>query len=385
MIASGMTNSSIPLAENLHKNGYDVGYFQLLFEGTQILDLLELDTPLKMSFAPVKLSINNVIYNYLSKDVPIFSQWVLKERKKLEKTPFGNLQRKVNRLLLRRLCKKYICGKYDIVNVIAYPRFFVEICDTLNECKVPFFVTFHEIVKSHSDGYEILPFVNEILKYETKIVLHSNKSYNDLLKLSTSRNLHDRCVVIPFGSYEGNYICYGEGKKCVDEEDYLLFFGNILPYKGLDYLYDAIIKVGHLSGLKIIIAGNGSDPILMKMKKDDRFIVLNRYVLNEELAYLIKHCRAVVCPYIGGSQSGVSQLAMAYNKPIIASNVGAFRECVINGRNGWLVEPKNPDDLCEKIKIVYQNDNCFDSIYIPEEFSWSNIIIQYKKLFQQIG
>lgn len=386
MIASGMTNSSIPLAENLRKAGYEVDYFQLLFQGYRVLDYLELDEAMRLSLNPQKLSIDNSVYKYLSTDVPIYLQWVLKERKKLEKTPFGYLQRKINRVVLRRFCKKYICGKYDVVNIIAYPRYFVEVCDALSELKMPYFVTFHEILKSHSDGYEILPFVKEILKYNTQIVLHSKKSYNDLINLGGDVNLSKRCSIIYFGPYDGNCTSYGDGVKCVDVKNYLLYVGNILPYKGLSYLYEAVMKIEDISSLKVVIAGGGYDPVLRKMEGDSRFIILNRYVLNEEIAYLVKNCKAMVCPYIGGSQSGVSQLAMAYKKPIIATNVAAFAECIRDGVNGWVVKQKDPEDLSEKIKLLYNSTISNDFQYnIPHDYSWPFIVSQYGHLFERMS
>lgn len=384
MIASGMTNSSLALAENLQNAGHKVGCFQLLFQGTRVLDFLELDNPVRLSMNPQRLSTDNIVYRYLSKDVPIYLQWVLKERRKLEKNIFGVLQRKINRYILKKLCRKYIYGRYDIINVIAYPRFFVDICEALSELQVPFFVTFHEVLKSHSEGFEILPFVRDILNYNTRIVLHSEKSKMDLIKLSDS-DLLKRCSVIHFGPYEGNYVSYGDGVKCVDVTDYLLYFGNILPYKGLKYLYDAVCRIHNVPSLKIVVAGAGYDPVLDKMKKDSRFVLLNRYVMNEEIAFLISNCRAVVCPYIGGSQSGVVQMAMAYKKPIIASNVGAFSECIREGKNGWLVEPQNSEDMAEKITLLYNTKASKDLVYdIPVGFLWDTIVKEYEQLFDEI-
>lgn len=377
IIANGFTGTTIPLAEHLHRVGYQVDIFYLLYHGTNVLDTLELDKPVKVSRYPKKISTSNSIYNYLSKDVNIYTLWVKKEGN-YKKTFLGALERKLNRHIIGTFINKYIKEKYDIVNVIVYPRFMVEVCNSLKTNRIPYFMTFHEVLADLIEAKSILPFINDAIRNPVPIILHSQNTLDALLVKTEQKNIKEKCHLIHFGAFEG-YLSYGNGKKCVDTENYLLFMGNILPYKGLRYLYEAIDMLD-IPGLKIVVAGKGKDPILKDIKKNSRYILLNRYVHNDELVYLMRHCKAVVCPYLTASQSGVVQTAMVCGKPVIATSVGAFTEIIEDGVNGYLVKAGDAVDLSNKIQLIYRNDAILEQ-KIPTEYQWGKIVLDYQNLF----
>lgn len=380
IISNGFTGTTIPLAEHLQRGKHDVDVFYLLFKGTTTLDSLDLNEPIKFSFTPQRLTSLNPIFNYLSKDVRIYTKYIIKERNRLSNTPFGIIQRILNKIIIRQFCHKYIKDNYDIVNVIVYPRFMTEVCDYLNKIQMPFFITFHEVLNSLIGNRTIIPFVEKACLYNCNIVVHSEATKKDLLLTSNVTNLASRIHVIHFGAFEG-YLAYGEGEKCIDEDDYLLYFGNILPYKGLSFLYNAIALLKKAPKIKVVVAGRGKDPILNRMSTDNRFVVINNYVGNKELAYLISHSRVIVCPYLAASQSGVVQTAMAFKKPVIATRVGAFEE-VINDNNGILVSPGNSEELVKAITKCYSSreQHPYD---IPKKYTWPFIVAQYDKLFRK--
>ncbi len=380
IIASGFTGTTIPLANYLNKVGHQVDIFYPLFEGTKILDTLDLDEPVKISCSPKQLSKENKIYNYLSQDIHIYIKWVIQERMKLVRTPLGWIQRLCNQIILSRFCKHHIAGKYDVVNIVAYPRFTVEVCKALNKYSVPYFITFHEVLKNLVSDRKIIPFVEEVLTFHRPIVTHSKNTLENLLSESKIKGIEERASVINFGPFEG-YMSYGEGTKCTNEDDYVLYFGNILPYKGLKYLYEAVKLLDDLPEIKVVVAGKGSDDILKIMMNDNRFEIINRYISNSELAYLIKHSRLIVCPYLAASQSGVVQTAMVFKKPVVASNVGAFSEVIENGQNGFLVNPKDSKGLAEQIRTIYNDNKTIDNYIVPENYQWENIVKQYDKVF----
>ena len=382
IIASGFTGTTIPLANYLIKGGHQVDIFYPLYEGTKILDTLDLDNPVRISYSPKLLSKGNKIYNYLSQDVHIYTKWVIQERTKLVRTPLGWIQRFCNRAILAHFCKYYIVDKYDIVNVVVYPRFTIEICSALSKYSVPYFTTFHEVLKNLVSDREIIPFVEKALTFGRPIVVHSKNTLENLVSNSHTKEIEERAFVINFGPFEG-YLSYGDGTKCTDKEDYILYFGNILPYKGLKYLYEAVNLLGDISNLRVVIAGKGFDETLKKMERDKRYTILNRYISNSELTYLIKHSRVVVCPYLAASQSGVVQTAMVFKKPVVASNVGAFSEVIENGKNGSLVNPKDSKGLAEQIRIFYKDDKTIDNYIVPENYQWENIVKQYDAVFSK--
>lgn len=141
-------------------------------------------------------------------------------------------------------------------------------------------------------------------------------------------------------------------KKTIDEQaNTLLFFGRISPYKGIEYLIDAIpIIKKSIQNLKVIIAGEGEFYFDIKnIKGDKTYEIINRYIPNDELVELIQRASVIVCPYTDATQSGVVMTAYAFNKPVVASAVGGVPEVVEDNETGRLVPPKNAQALANAI------------------------------------
>ena len=60
-------------------------------------------------------------------------------------------------------------------------------------------------------------------------------------------------------------------------------------------------------------------------------------------------------PYRHIDQSGVLMTVLTYGKPIIASNLGGFKEIIKDGKHGKLVEPGNPQDLADALTEILKN------------------------------
>lgn len=133
---------------------------------------------------------------------------------------------------------------------------------------------------------------------------------------------------------------------------YILFFGRIDQYKGVDILIDAYEQSeARMSGLKLVIAGKGN-LAHDKSKLSEDIILLNRYIDNDELANLIRHCRFVVLPYLSATQSGCVMSAFAFSKPIIATAVGDLPKEVIDEETGLICNPNDIEDLKTKIDTM---------------------------------
>ena len=146
------------------------------------------------------------------------------------------------------------------------------------------------------------------------------------------------------------------------------------PYKGLKYLYESANMLDLESlNIRIVVAGGGYDPIITKMRSDKNFVVINHFIDNAELVGLIRNSIALVCPYISASQSGLVQTAMVFNKPVIATKVGAFEEVIEHGINGILCEPANASSLAKAINKVFELDNNKFSYNISEKLNWNYI------------
>jgi D-inositol-3-phosphate glycosyltransferase len=141
--------------------------------------------------------------------------------------------------------------------------------------------------------------------------------------------------------------------------NYILFFGFIRDYKGLDLLLKAIAheKLSDLP-FKLIIAGEYyGDPkpyqeIIQNMKLQDRVIEHNHFIANEEVYQYFNACDVVVQPYKSATQSGVTQIGYHFHKPMIVTNVGGLPEIIPDGKVGFVTDT-NPEAIADAIFRFY--------------------------------
>lgn len=207
-----------------------------------------------------------------------------------------------------------------------------------------------------------------------------------------------------FFSRLGKYDCinYLAGKSAASErtEDavppellgvkFVLFFGLIAPYKGVEYLLQAFEKVHRkYPDVKLLIAGSGKlyfDEALYKGK--DYVAVLNRYIPLTQLANLLKKSLFTVCPYKDATQSGVVQTAFSMGVPVVASDVGNFAEAIENGKSGVIVKPCDVDALASVMESLLEHPEKLESFrkYIASEWlaknGWEEIVKQYMNCYE---
>jgi len=175
---------------------------------------------------------------------------------------------------------------------------------------------------------------------------------------------------------------------------YLLFFGFIREYKGLDLLLRAMgderIKA---LGLRLLVAGEfyGSDEpyrqIIEEQGIGDRVILRSEYVPNEEVRYYFGAASLVVQPYRSATQSGISQLAYHFEVPMVVTNVGGLPEIVEHGKEGYVVEV---DARAIAGAIVdYFSESREEELRAGMRegklrFSWSNMVKGIEALYQKL-
>ncbi|MBW9052884.1 glycosyltransferase family 4 protein [Rhizobium mesosinicum] len=140
----------------------------------------------------------------------------------------------------------------------------------------------------------------------------------------------------------------------------VLLFGRIFAYKGLKQLIraEAILK-DVLPNLHITVAGRGDDPWVFRplMGEAGRYDIRNRFIEDEEVAQLFLDADIVVLPYTEASQSGVLNLAAAFGKPVIVTDVGELRATVQPNGLGMVVPPDNAEELAKAIRTLVDNND----------------------------
>jgi D-inositol-3-phosphate glycosyltransferase len=152
----------------------------------------------------------------------------------------------------------------------------------------------------------------------------------------------------------------------VDGEKTILFFGNIAPYKGLEYLVTAFqeISVGR-NDYRLIIAGRPKDcesywsSLCDRIHKDverGRILLRPDYIPDDETEVYFKAADVLVLPYRHIYQSGVLFLGYSFGLPVLASDVGSLRDEVIEGKTGFVFRPEDPVALATSIKQYFASD-----------------------------
>jgi glycosyltransferase involved in cell wall biosynthesis len=147
----------------------------------------------------------------------------------------------------------------------------------------------------------------------------------------------------------------------------ILFFGAIKRYKGLQYLVEAFeMLAGKHSDFRLIIAGErkkGSDEYLDRILSriagsEFRESVIQKieFIPDEEIEVYFKAADVAVLPYTEIFQSGILFLTYNFGLPVIASDVGSFREDVIEGRTGFVCRAEDAADLAAKIEMYFESD-----------------------------
>ncbi len=129
----------------------------------------------------------------------------------------------------------------------------------------------------------------------------------------------------------------GENKppEIKHEKDYLLFFGRIDKYKGISNLLKAYCNVSD-EALPLVIAGGGqfTEEEKSLIGNCGNLTVINRYITDEEMKWLLHHMTAAVLPYIEATQSGVIPLSYLFGKPVLVSDVAGLTQFVIDHETG---------------------------------------------------
>lgn len=231
-----------------------------------------------------------------------------------------------------------------------------------------------------------------VIKYSSKICLLNElqkKKFIDLYHVDENKVAINRLGVYDsVGVYKKSIIDVD-----VTKEKSVLFFGRISPYKGIEYLLEAMKMVhSQYSNVTCVIMGSGNFYFDITQYLSLSYIkIINRFIATDELITAIENSTMVVCPYTDATQSGVVYTSYALFKPVIASNVGGFSESVIDSETGILVPAKDSRKLADAILYLLEHpEECMqmsDNIrrHVSSGlFCWSEIADKYIEIYREL-
>ncbi len=200
-------------------------------------------------------------------------------------------------------------------------------------------ITLHDAVPHEGESFAKRAFMRVHLAlvglFLRKVIVHS-----EAIRAQLPLWLQGRTHVLP----HVNYQLWARAKEPPPSEGPLvvLFFGRLLPYKGLDYLLEAFRKLDPAK-FTLVIAGEGELPAGVFNMPNIR--VIHRFIGDEDLPGVFNQAHVVALPYVAASQSGVAYMAFAFERPVIATRVGGLGDVVADDFNGFLVESRSADQL----------------------------------------
>lgn len=164
-----------------------------------------------------------------------------------------------------------------------------------------------------------------------------------------------------------------------DVFEYILFFGLIRTYKGLDLLIKSLPELRKKRPqARALIVGEPYDSLqkyrelASDLNVDDMLVFHDRFVPTNEISMWFSACDWVVQPYVSATQSGITPMANYYSKPTVVTNVGGLAEN-IHPKTAMVSDP-NPEALSKAMIIALGSTESFSEkeAYegLKEEKSW---------------
>ena len=217
----------------------------------------------------------------------------------------------------------------------------------------------------------------------------SKKVEMDLKGLTSAEN-----VLLATHPVYDNYGEQVDQKKALEklnlsaEYQYILFFGLIRQYKGLDLLLDAYANFQKDNKkVKLLIAGEFYDKQekylqqIENLSIKDQVIIHDHFIPNNEVKYYFSACDLVAQTYHRATQSGIMQIAIQFEKPMLVTNVGGLAEIIEDQKHGYITET-NSEKISESLSDFFSNPERKEKFksnltLLKEKYSWASF---YKKI-----
>jgi D-inositol-3-phosphate glycosyltransferase len=228
-----------------------------------------------------------------------------------------------------------------------------------------------------------------------RIFVHTEKMCNDLI--SEFNVPPTKVKVIAFGinnTVPNTDLSAPEARQKLglsSSDKTLLFFGNIAPYKGVEYLIAAFSEIAKEDrSYRLVIAGRPKGPAkywnrirenMARSHLADRVVQRIEYVPDEETEIYFKAADVLILPYRQIFQSGVLFLGYAFGLPVIAADVGALKEEIVENETGFVFRPADSSDLANQIRRYFrsplflelENRRAMIKAFANDRYSWAKV------------
>jgi glycosyltransferase involved in cell wall biosynthesis len=207
-----------------------------------------------------------------------------------------------------------------------------------------------------------------------------------------------RIFVVPVGLYEA-YACASDKNQSkkelgIEEEFVILYFGMVRKYKGVPCLVEAFNKLPQdvAQHSRLVIAGEdwGDETCLGDMisssHRKEQITYKPQFIPDDMIPEYFSAADVVVLPYLRTAGSGVANIAMAYGKPIITSDVATMRECMADYEGAWFTPVADSAAIAERLMQIYsEHKSGKPLIYSPPRNTWDTVAQKCEAILGQLG
>ena len=177
------------------------------------------------------------------------------------------------------------------------------------------------------------------------------------------------------------------------DEQIIISTSRLTPKNGIDYLIKAV-SVLKKPDIKLLILGDGDQrPELEALIRDlklEEIVKLLGYIPRKKVIEYLNIADVFAKPSIDEG-FGISFIeAMACKIPIIGTNVGGIPDIIEDGVNGFMVSPKNVDELSNAIMNLLEDEDLKKRVAeasyktVKEKFSWEIVLKKIDKLYESV-
>ncbi len=218
-------------------------------------------------------------------------------------------------------------------------------------------------------------------KRARSFLVHSSEDAENLQRLKAGVRVRVHPLPVFDMFRHGAYNKAGAREALGIDGRIVLFFGYVRDYKGLGILLDGFARCADRIDATLMIVGEfygGKENYITKITAlgiEDRVVIVDRYVPNEDVEKYFAACDIVALPYLSATQSAIVQVAYSFDKPVIVTRVGGLPEVVDDGVTGFVTPPRDPDAIAKALVRFFETSNPQEMERniktAKERFSWS--------------
>jgi len=260
---------------------------------------------------------------------------------------------------------------------------------------IPVVTTLHTVQEKLDHAEQTL--LSLIVSESSAVIVHEQFQKDTLVKhFGQEEKIH----VIYHGIREAEIIKDAKKKLGIEGKKVILLCGYFRPSKGFIKIVKLMPEIcKQANDIVLLVAGKSRGLEFQEYQREfyeainnspvnDRIVVLRGQFPQNTFDTIVSAGDIVVLPYVMGAQSGIMAQCFAFNKPVITSNLLAFRKLVERSTGGWIC--KSNKEYIQTIIKILRDDELYRTLqndikeYVKNHSSWEIIAQQHIKVYQSV-